>query len=213
MTTYFCRRTSLIFAPLALASVLAGERPAAAVLTFNIYPSSSDVVINSVGSHNLPAKDFEDRCYANGFFRPQNATICTGIDAASWGFYIDGHSGPGFTKPGLYADSAAVPVVGMAADVLVVDKIFSQNSLVTFNSTATFNNTTLADLGFTTTGVIATWTLRGTSETVRVLVTPSAVPGPLPLLGASAAYGLSRRLRRRVFQSRIKANQTDTTSV
>ena len=213
MNTYLCRRTSLIFAPLALTSVLAGERPAAAVLTFNIYPSGSDVVINSVGSLNLPAKDFEDRCYANGFFRPQNATICTGIDAASWGFYIDGPSGLGFTKPGLYADSAAGPVVGMAADVLVVDKIFSQNSLVTFNSTATFNNTTLADLGFTTTGVIATWTLRGTSETVRVLVTPSAVPGPLPLLGVSAAYGLSRRLRRRVFQGRIKANQTDTTIV
>jgi hypothetical protein len=191
---------------------LAAERPAAVVLTFNIYQSGSNVVINSIGSLNLPAKDFEDRCYANGFFRPQNATICTGIDAASWVFYIDGPSGLGFTKPGVYADSAAGPVLGMAADVLVVDKIFPQNSSVTFNSTATLNNITLADLGFTSTGVLGTWTLRGTSETVRVLVTPSGVPAPLPLLGTSAAFSFSRRLRRRVIESRIKANQSDSIS-
>ena len=70
-------------------------------------------------------------------------------------------------------------------------------------SSATFNGTTLAGLGFTTTGLIGTWTLDGTSETIQVILgaptQPGApVPGPLPLLGASAAFSWSRRLRKRV---------------
>jgi hypothetical protein len=195
MTAYLIRKLLLNFAPLALVSVLAAERPAAADLTFNFFPSGSDVVINSVGSLNLPTTpDFQDRCHADGFFRPQNATICTGYDAPSWGFYIDGPDGLGFTKPALIANSVTGPVVGMAADVIVIDKSYTLNSLVNFNSTATFNNTTLADLGFITTGVIATWNLRGSSQTVQVVATP----GPLPLLGASAAFGFSRRLRSRI---------------
>ena len=31
-----------------------------------------------------------------------------------------------------------------------------------------------------------------------LLRTPSAVPGPLPLFGAAAAFGWSRRLRKRI---------------
>jgi len=67
-------------------------------------------------------------------------------------------------------------------------------------SSATFNGETLASMGFTTTtGLIGTWTLNGTSETIQVVLgQPSAaVPGPLPLLGAGAAFGWSRRLRKR----------------
>ena len=68
-------------------------------------------------------------------------------------------------------------------------------------SSATINGTTLAGLGFTTTGLIGTWSLTGTSETINVyLVNPAtaAVPGPLPLLGAGAAFGWSRRMRKRI---------------
>jgi hypothetical protein len=56
------------------------------------------------------------------------------------------------------------------------------------DSRATFNNTTRARLGFTTTGLIGTWTLAGTGDTINVvIVPPTAVPGPLPLFGAAAA--------------------------
>jgi len=68
-------------------------------------------------------------------------------------------------------------------------------------SSATFNNQTLTSLGFTTPGLIGTWSLTGTSETILLILgnpPAAAVPGPLPLLGAGAAFGWSRRLRKRI---------------
>lgn len=51
-------------------------------------------------------------------------------------------------------------------------------------SSATYNGTNLASQGFTTTGLIGTWGIVGTSETINVFVPPPTVPGPLPLFGA-----------------------------
>jgi hypothetical protein len=81
---------------------------------------------------------------------------------------------------------------------LRLDPAYTPNSPIV--SSATFNGTTLSALGFTTTGLIGTWTLDGTSETIQVVIgapPPAAVPGPLPLLGAGAAFGWARRLRKR----------------
>ena len=52
-------------------------------------------------------------------------------------------------------------------------------------------------MGFPTLGTIGTWTITETGNTIKVNV-GNPVPGPLPLLGAAAAFGLSRRLQRRV---------------
>jgi hypothetical protein len=74
-------------------------------------------------------------------------------------------------------------------------------------SSATFNGTTLAANGFNTPGQLGSWTLTGTSETITLCVanpgTPcgTPVPGPLPLLGASVAFGWTRQLRRRISQA------------
>ena len=62
---------------------------------------------------------------------------------------------------------------------------------------------TLASLGLTSTtpGLLASWTIAGSSETVEVRIgsnAPSSVPGPLPLFGAAAAFAHSRRLRARL---------------
>ncbi len=71
-----------------------------------------------------------------------------------------------------------------------------------FYSSATFNGKSLASEGFTATGLVGTWTIDGTSESINVYIgPPDPVPGPLPLLGAGAAYGWSRRLRRRIAAS------------
>jgi len=82
-----------------------------------------------------------------------------------------------------------------------IDPTYLSNTPIV--SSATFNGTTLAGLGFTTTGLIGTWSLTGTSESIQVIIgaptSPGAtVPGPLPLLGAGAAFGWSRRLRKRI---------------
>lgn len=59
-------------------------------------------------------------------------------------------------------------------------------------------------MGIASTGLLGTWTLTSDPTQVievRVGAPPSpvvAVPGPLPLMGAAAAFGFSRRLRHRV---------------
>lgn len=64
------------------------------------------------------------------------------------------------------------------------------------NTFATFQDTTLEQLGFITSGLIGTWTLAGTSGTSGMIqialvpyTPPAPVPGPLPLLGVGAAFG------------------------
>jgi hypothetical protein len=93
----------------------------------------------------------------------------------------------------------------------LIDPAYISNSPIV--SSATFNSQTLATLNFTTTGLIGTWTLDGTSESIQVILgapTPPGVtvPGPLPLLGAAAAFGWSRRLRRRIATPLITPPQT-----
>jgi hypothetical protein len=72
-------------------------------------------------------------------------------------------------------------------------------------SRSTFSNRTLAELGFTTESPIGTWTLRDTTTADKIQVVVSQVPGPLPLVGAAAAFGWSRTLRRRIATAKAKA--------
>jgi len=75
-------------------------------------------------------------------------------------------------------------------------------------SEAVFNGKSLADFGITTSGLLGTWTLQPAdgsdpytaNDTINLIAGPpsAAVPGPLPLLGAGAAFGWSRRLRKRI---------------
>ena len=71
------------------------------------------------------------------------------------------------------------------------------------NATTTQSNANFADTGLTSPSNFE-WTLNGTSEKIFLNVVsapapgPSSVPGPLPLLGAGAAFGFSRRLRSRL---------------
>jgi hypothetical protein len=101
-----------------------------------------------------------------------------------------------------------------------IDSAYSSGAPL--SSSATFAGKTLGTgangLGFITTGLIGTWTLNGSGDTINVCVgvnpgspcgsSSSAVPGPLPLLGAAAAFGYSRRLRRRVSLSHSTSPST-----
>jgi MYXO-CTERM domain-containing protein len=197
-----CKRfTPLLAAPAALL-LIQGE--AKAILTYNIFESAGDVVVQASGSLDLTGATSigTTDCGPNGLIWSSSALICTGPSLISPRFAITGPSsfnGSAFA----FASSAT----GLTTYLNGFTNLFSIDSSYTSNtsivSSAAFNGTTLAGLGFTTTGLIGTWTLNGTSETIQVILgaptpPPAAVPGPLPLLGAGAAFGWSRRFRKRI---------------
>lgn len=80
----------------------------------------------------------------------------------------------------------------------------------------------LAELGLlgltTSSGTLGTWTLADTGDTIEVKVLnpnppTSSVPGPLPVLGAGAAFGFSRRLRQRIQRSKAAGNACGVPSI
>lgn len=115
-------------------------------------------------------------------------------------------SGPS-SIPGTANLLPASSVSGIATLIVGADSIFLIDSSYIFGipiiSNAIFNGTTLADIGLTpSSGLLGTWALTGTSETININV----VPGPLPLVGVGAALGFSRRLRQRIQRSQAAAN-------
>jgi hypothetical protein len=190
-------------APLALCSLIAAERPAEAVLTYYIYEpaGTGNVVIETLGSLTLPASGAPGKCdlVPFGLIISSSAAICTG-SPANLNVYVT--SGPtSFIGPDVFSDSAS----GIATALVGVSQQFAMDTTYTGGpiiSSSTFGMSTLAGLGFTTTGLLGTWTLDGTGDTIEVRVAAppapptSATPGPLPILGAAAAFGSVRKLRR-----------------
>jgi hypothetical protein len=200
-----------VLAPLSVSLILAAERPAEAVLTYYIYESGPNVVVQTSGSLNLPSPlDTGYSCIANGAIAPIIAGICTG---AIRNLNLYGVSGPssfgvGFTL----GDSAAGPISTLlqnGTEFQISDNYVSGTPIV---SSATFNSKTVVGLGITATGLLGTWTLAGTGDTINVVVGAPPAPGPLPLFGAAAAFGYSRRLRRRVNQAPASAPLSGTIS-
>ena len=92
------------------------------------------------------------------------------------------------------------------ANVFTIDSTYVSGA--TINSSSTFSGISLASLGMTTSGTLGTWTLVDPGDpsyigdTISVQVnasrSPASVPGPLPILGLAAAFGFSRKLRKRI---------------
>ena len=140
-------------------------------------------------------------CGVEGGINSAIAAICTGADITSPGFAITGPAS--FNGSVNIAPASSVSGIltgfGGTAGVFLLDASYNYNTPIV--SSATFNGQTLASFGFTTTGLIGTWTIDDTSEGIQVILappSPAAVPGPLPLVGAAAAFGFSRRLRKRI---------------
>ena len=87
-----CKRfTPLLAAPAALL-LIQGE--AKAILTYNIFESAGNVVVQTSGSLDLTGATSigTTSCGGNGFIRSSSATICTGPDLLSPYFTITGPS-------------------------------------------------------------------------------------------------------------------------
>jgi uncharacterized protein YjbI with pentapeptide repeats len=196
-----CRRLSPLLA--APAALLLTQGEAKAILIYNIFESAGNLVVQASGSLDLTGAvlNGSNFCGANGAIISFAGIICTGTDVGS-SIPAYGISGPGdFNGSVILAPASSVSGIFAAlsgsSSQFLIDPTYTSNAPIV--SSATFNGATLAGSGFTTTGLIGTWTLSN-SETINVVIgAPSAaVPGPLPLFGAAAAFGWSRRLRKRI---------------
>jgi hypothetical protein len=210
---YFKHSSLLLAAP---AILLLTQGQAKAILNIRIFDDGPDLKITVDGALSqlsTPTSTATEQCGFDGGIVGEfsgsvaASALCTGsnqfLDVYSISTTPSGFggtpilypassvTGPGFWFAGLaYNGNPRLQAsIGMPA---------GYTAGTTLLSSATFNGTSLAAEGFTTTGLVGTWTLVGTTESINVYIGPSSVPGPLPLLGASAAFGWSRRLRRRI---------------
>jgi hypothetical protein len=197
-----CKRlTPLLAAPAAL---LLSQGQAKAVLNYNIFESGGNVVVQTSGSLDLSGAtpQADAGCGVNGLIKSAFGAICSGVDtgfSGSSSYLITGPTsfiGTADILPASSVSGTSTVLFGLISKFRI-DSSYMPNSPIV--SSATFNSLALSSLGFTTTGLIGTWTIDGTSESINVYIgPPAAAPGPLPLLGAGAAFGWSRRLRKRL---------------
>jgi hypothetical protein len=206
-----CRRLSPLLA--APAALLLTQGEAKAILTYYIFENSGNVEVQAVGSLILPNSFGPGDCgigAPGGLINSAAAIICAGNDLNYNQYKIQGPASFNGTVNIDPADSATgIPTILIGDNLFGIDPGYTPGTPIT--STATFNTKTLAGIGFTTTGPLGTWTLQpldgsdtyNANDTIQVVIgappSPStAVPGPLPLFGAAAAFGWSRRLRKRI---------------
>jgi hypothetical protein len=201
------------------ATLLLSQGQAKAILTDRIFDEGPNLKLTVGGSiSELPATSNPGSCGPSGFLSGQFNTffpslLCSGIDTESPIYSIsgpDGYGGNGFLSGADLAEGFSFMLIPST----YIGSTYYQSTTQLdaayvlgqpFFSSATFNGKSLASEGFTATGLVGTWTIDGTSESINVCigsdpcgVPPAQVPGPVPLLGAGAAFGWSRRLRRRI---------------
>ena len=147
-----------------------------------------------------------------------SATVCTGPLAIVPGYNITGPASFAGAPDTIVLRNSSTGITtwlwGQQGAFYIDASYVSGTPIV---SSSTITDETLTSIGLTTTGLLGTWTLQPkdgddpyiANDKIRLVVgqaPPAEVPGPLPLLGAGAAFGFSRRLRRRVSQSRVSLN-------
>lgn len=211
-----CKRlTPLLAAPAAL---LLSQGQAKAVLTYNIFESGGNVIVRSSGSLTLPNSFSTRPLSVAGLWNTGTDSFTTGPAPGSVPLFKI--SGP-TAIPGSTTFEPASSVNGLSAGIFaggVWNIVFGSQALALKGysggelfSEAVYSGKTLADFGITALGPISTWTLLPANgsdpytanDTIRLIAgapTPPSVatPGPLPLFGAGAAFGWSRRLRKRI---------------
>ncbi len=214
------KRFSLLFA--APAALLLGQGQAKAGLDVRIFNDGPNLTVKVTGSlaslgtnSGAPVSD----CFGNGSLEGQfdpadPSSLCTGINSPGSYYSVTGPAGWGGNGNTPYAGLSSVQGFNFqlypssyntgTSSVSNFD-IYKQTYTIDtayvlgadFFSSATFSGRSLASEGFMVNGLVGTWTINGTSESINVYVGAASVPGPLPLLGVGAAFGWSRRLRKR----------------
>ena len=196
LARHFNRLSPLLVAP---AAMLLSQGQAKAILTYNIFESGGDVVVQTSGSLDLPlTSNNSAECGYDGAIVSAFAVICTGPSATLPFYSITGS--PSFNGVVFNNSGSSVSAIStiLGVEFGISSSYISGSPIV---SASTFAGETLASLGFTiNSGLLGSWTLNGTGDTIQAFLGPptAAVPGPLPLFGAAAAFGWSRRLHKRI---------------
>lgn len=196
------------FVGISTATILAAQVGHAAMVV-TASEAGGNVVFSGGGTLNLadlnpilPAPSAN-----NGFLNPSlgvyqgGGSAPQGITAAIIHGPVTGPTnfGPGPGSIFAIADSVSGDFGGINKVVggVIVSANYTSGSSIF--GTATYLGQTLQSLGLTPGVYEWTWgTANADSYKLTIISQPAAVPGPLPLVGAGAAFGLSRRLRKRI---------------
>ena len=207
--------TPLLAAPAAL---LLSQGEAKAILNFNIFESGGSVIVRTSGSVALPNSFGAGDSGDAGIWGPSVGIVSTGqaspVSNSIFFFKVLGTTSiPGstdFVPASSVSGNNTTLAVGPLFQSAFGSQILALNSPAGGErfSEAVFNGKSLTDFGITTSGLLGTWTLQPAdgsdpytaNDTINLIAGPpsAAVPGPLPLFGTAAAFGWSRRLRKRI---------------
>jgi MYXO-CTERM domain-containing protein len=171
-------------------------------VVYNLYQQGVDVVLEATGSFATLPSSVGTLGPCNTGIYPNIAATCTGVFGPDQKVYnlmsggLTSWSPIGYTAA---SSSTGNPLsINATSGQIQFDKNYVLNAPIF--SSALFSTKLLVDLGITSFGILGTYTLDGTSETITVQASPAppTVPGPLPLVGVGAAFGMSRRLRQRI---------------
>ncbi|MBM5817927.1 MAG: hypothetical protein FJ083_15530 [Cyanobacteria bacterium K_Offshore_surface_m2_239] len=158
--------------------------------------NGADVQMTVSGRINMPATSLA----TNGF----SPLVNPGQAMISAGYFNNGSNFPLLSGPRSFgsldefidlSSYSGQRVFLQGSQSLFIDNFVSG---ATIAGSAVIANQSLAELGLSTTpGILASWPISSSTGTVSVKVL-APVPGPLPVLGAGAAFGFCRRLRQRI---------------
>jgi hypothetical protein len=154
---HHCKRLSPLLA--APAVLLLSQGQAKAVLTYNIFESGGNVVVQTSGSLNFTGAT-QDGTYSfgtNGAILSSLGIVNTGPNnSSSPAYFISGPNNFNGTVLAINDDSVSGIMTLLNASIsrFSIDPTYVSTTPIV--SSATFNGQTLASLGFTTTGLIGT---------------------------------------------------------
>ena len=199
----------------AAALVLATPQPAEAVLVFNIIEQLSGITIQGTGSIVTP----DTNEGADPFATSARFATSTSLDQIVSGnpadrglrFNLSGPATFGTTPVGtIKATSSPGDFIRFGPSQARLALPSGYISGASLSATSFYASRTLADLGITPNfrGSLGSWDVVNVNGLKFDEVQLAVVPGPLPIVGAGVAFGFSRRLRRRISESKSVALTT-----
>jgi hypothetical protein len=201
--------TLLASASLAL---VVDANPAKAALNYTIYEAFGNLYLTASGYVDVPLT-FEtpaEGCGTDyGVIYGPTAAFCSG-QGMNRGYFIAGTSSFGGPSSVLFSADASTgwsTYVSGIGQTFSIDEVYYSPDPI--DSEAVWYGKSLADIGLSNTpsGVLGSWTIMSSSDTITLNRINKPVPGPLPILGAGAAFGFSRRFRQRINASQTSAQR------